>query len=359
MRTSVSMLALGALLAWSAPAARAGDDATNWYDDYDKALAAAKAENKDLLVDFSGSDWCGWCIKLHEEVFAHESFTNGARKGFVLCVLDFPRGEEAKAKVPNPKRNQELSQQHGVRGFPTVLLMSSEGEVYAQTGYRPGGPEKYLKEIEQCASTKPLVKGWDAADDVGKVALCKKATGLLTTIDDDAPAAGALQPMVAWGVTADPKNEKGLHDAALTQLALKGLADPSLLSEVKVLDPKNEKGLQTGMVGAAFRAAHNEAGARAAIAVLKTVDELGVVKHKDAATWYFYAAVWSHKKFGYAVAAKHFAERARDAGVEHPQWKAALEEILGGATSENEGCGCGEIEEGCGCGCGCGEEDDG
>jgi len=108
---------------------------SKWYDDFDVAVEAAKREKKDLLVDFTGSDWCGWCIRLHKEVFDHAAFDAGVKDHFILVALDFPRGEAAKKKVPNPARNNELQQKYGVRGFPTILLMGADGEVYGKTGY--------------------------------------------------------------------------------------------------------------------------------------------------------------------------------------------------------------------------------
>ncbi|MCA9002492.1 MAG: thioredoxin family protein, partial [Planctomycetes bacterium] len=120
-----------------------------WMDDFDAAVKVAKEQNKHLLVDFTGSDWCGWCIKLHKEVFAHESWESAATQEYVLVALDFPQGEEAKAKVPNPERNRELAGKYGVGGYPTILLMTADGDVFGETGYQAGGPEAYLKHMAE------------------------------------------------------------------------------------------------------------------------------------------------------------------------------------------------------------------
>src|SRR5262245_14207111 len=87
---------------------------SQWFADYDLAQKEAEKTGKDLLVDFTGSDWCGWCIRLHGEVFEHEAFDRGVEKDFVLVALDFPHAKEVKAKVPNPERNAELLRLHGV-----------------------------------------------------------------------------------------------------------------------------------------------------------------------------------------------------------------------------------------------------
>ncbi len=120
-----------------------------WLTDFDKAREKARKENKYLLVDFTGSDWCGWCIRLKKEVFGEKAFQEQASKDFVLVSLDFPKKPENIQKVPleQQRRNQELVQQYNVTGFPTILLMDAEGRPFATTGYQPGGVEAYLKHI--------------------------------------------------------------------------------------------------------------------------------------------------------------------------------------------------------------------
>ena len=64
-----------------------------WVADFDVAVKQAREQGKHLLVDFTGSDWCGWCIKLHDEVFAKEAFLKAAQEKYVLVALDFPRDQ--------------------------------------------------------------------------------------------------------------------------------------------------------------------------------------------------------------------------------------------------------------------------
>ncbi len=137
-----------------APSAAAQNE-DGWYADFNSASAAAAASGKDILVDFTGSDWCGWCIKLDKEVFAHPEFLNPAQEKFILLALDFPRSEEVKATVPNPNQNNELKGKYKVRGFPTILLMSADGEVYAKTGYRKGGPDAYIEHLDSLYAKRP------------------------------------------------------------------------------------------------------------------------------------------------------------------------------------------------------------
>jgi thiol-disulfide isomerase/thioredoxin len=126
--------------------------------DFDKATQLAQKEGKDLFVDFTGSDWCGWCIKLHDEVFQHDAFLKPIQEDYILVALDYPRKEAAKALVPNPKRNQELKKKYAIRGYPTILLMTPDGEVYGKTGYRKGGPELYVEHVKKLQTERPQNK---------------------------------------------------------------------------------------------------------------------------------------------------------------------------------------------------------
>ncbi|MEY4272023.1 MAG: hypothetical protein RL250_889 [Verrucomicrobiota bacterium] len=136
-RLGLSALALLATL----PSLFAAD---TWLTDLDAAKKQAAAEKKDILVDFTGSDWCGWCIRLKKEVFDQPEFADASKK-FVLVEIDFPR---AKKQSPEVKaKNEALSKQYAISGFPTILLLDAQGEVYAQTGYQEGGAKKYLAHL--------------------------------------------------------------------------------------------------------------------------------------------------------------------------------------------------------------------
>ncbi|MGO9111836.1 MAG: thioredoxin fold domain-containing protein [Thermoguttaceae bacterium] len=143
----VTAAALSAALAFGA-FARTGCAADGlWQTDFKAAQAKAKEEKKYLLVDFTGSDWCVWCTRLHNEVFDKEPFKAEAPKQFVLVELDFPHEKEQSDDLK--KQNKELSEKYNIEGFPTVLLMDTEGQVIARTGYRAGGVEGYLKHLAE------------------------------------------------------------------------------------------------------------------------------------------------------------------------------------------------------------------
>lgn len=123
----------------------AAEENSLWQTDFKAAQAKAKAEKKLLLLDFTGSDWCGWCIRLDQEVFNTEAFRSEAPKHFVLVQLDFPQGKELPEALA--AQNAKLADQYSVQGYPTILLLDADGALVARTGYRPGGEEAYLKHL--------------------------------------------------------------------------------------------------------------------------------------------------------------------------------------------------------------------
>ncbi len=122
--------------------------AEGWETDFAKAKEKAKADNKYILIDFSGSDWCGWCIKLDKEVFQKQAFKDFAKENLVLMLADFPR-DKSKQSDELQKQNERLMKEYSVRGFPTVFILSPEGKTLAKTGYRDGGPKAYVEHIKQ------------------------------------------------------------------------------------------------------------------------------------------------------------------------------------------------------------------
>jgi len=122
------------------------NDNLNWEENLETALQKAKAENKAVLVNFTGSDWCQWCIKLSDEVFSKSEFEDYAEDNLILVRLDFPRNIEQSAETK--LYNNQLAQRYGVQGFPTILLFNSQGQMVLQTGYQPGGPVSYVNHLK-------------------------------------------------------------------------------------------------------------------------------------------------------------------------------------------------------------------
>ena len=121
--------------------------AEGWKTDYTAALAEASKENKMVLLDFTGSDWCGWCIKLQKDTFSKPEFKKFAQESLVLVELDFPRGKTQSDELK--KQNEELAEKFGVQGFPTLVLLDPQGkEATRNVGYLQGGPEAFIQWIE-------------------------------------------------------------------------------------------------------------------------------------------------------------------------------------------------------------------
>ena len=118
----------------------------NWNDNLEKAVEQAKKENKAVLVNFTGSDWCIWCKRLSAEVFQQKEFEEYAKKSLVLVMLDFPKDIEQTQETK--EYNNKLAQKYGIQGFPTILLIDGQGKLVAQTGYQPGGAAKYVEHLK-------------------------------------------------------------------------------------------------------------------------------------------------------------------------------------------------------------------
>ncbi|MDI9310401.1 MAG: thioredoxin family protein [Limnohabitans sp.] len=142
-----------------------------WHTDVKKAMEIAKKEDKPMFLFFTGSDWCGWCMRLQSEVFKTTEFESWAKEKVVLVELDFPRRSSQTEEIKT--QNMQLQQVLGVQGYPTVWFVKSEqkdGAISLQrlgsTGYVAGGPKvwieganqiltKYVSDKKPSTATKP------------------------------------------------------------------------------------------------------------------------------------------------------------------------------------------------------------
>ncbi len=125
--------------------ARAAD--LPWTTDLPKALDQAKTEKKAVLLNFTGSDWCPWCIKFDKEVFSTSEFAQYAKDHLVLVLVDFPRKKELSAKLH--EANKALQKKYEVDGFPTYVVLNAEGkEIGRQVGYEAGGPKAFVEKLD-------------------------------------------------------------------------------------------------------------------------------------------------------------------------------------------------------------------
>ena len=203
IRRSLATLAIAGLLA--APALAGGE---GWVEDFDAAKQTASTEGKDLLIDFTGSDWCGWCIKLNEEVFSHDEFKDYAKSHFVLVELDYPRSKPQTAEIK--AQNAKLRDEYGVRGYPTIILADAQGRPYAQTGYRPNGPEAYVEHLKQLQQIRvDRDEQLDAAKNAQGVEKAKHLHEAMQLVGDDI-ALTHYGDIVDQIIKLDADNQAGL-----------------------------------------------------------------------------------------------------------------------------------------------------
>ncbi|MDD5140673.1 MAG: thioredoxin family protein [Verrucomicrobiales bacterium] len=120
----------------------------NWGTDLPKALAQAKAEKKMVLLDFTGSDWCGWCIKFDKETLSTDKFAEYAKTHLELVVVDFPNKKPQSDALK--AANKALGEKYKANGYPTFVLLNADGkEIGRQVGYAPGGPEAFIAKLEK------------------------------------------------------------------------------------------------------------------------------------------------------------------------------------------------------------------
>ena len=121
----------------------------NWHTDVREAIAVSNKEKKPLMMFFTGSDWCGWCIRLQNEVLKTPEFQKWAKENVILVELDYPKRTAQTPEIKN--QNAELQQAFAIRGYPTVHFATAEskdGKVnfkgLGNTGYVAGGPQAWL-----------------------------------------------------------------------------------------------------------------------------------------------------------------------------------------------------------------------
>jgi thioredoxin-related protein len=119
-----------------------------WSTDFDQALDQARANGKMVLLDFTGSDWCPWCIRFDHEVLATDQFAAYARNKLELVRVDFPRTKPQDDALK--QANEALASRYHVTGYPTLVLVNYAGnELGRQVGYAAGGPNAFIAELEK------------------------------------------------------------------------------------------------------------------------------------------------------------------------------------------------------------------
>lgn len=123
----------------------AGSELT-WHTDIKKAQQIAAKSDKHVLLHFTGSDWCPWCIKLDANVFSTPEFVEFAASDLVLVKVDFPRSHQLSKE--QTAANERLAQKYRIRGFPTIVVLNSEGERVGTTGFRQESVTSYIEHLQ-------------------------------------------------------------------------------------------------------------------------------------------------------------------------------------------------------------------
>ncbi len=181
-----------------------------WTSDFEAAKKQATDGKKSLLLEFTGSDWCPPCKRLNKEVFSQEAFEAGVKDKLVLVKLDFPK-DKSKLSEATIAQNGALQKKYSISGYPTILLADEHGKPFAKTGYRPGGPEEYVKHLDELLAVR--TKRDAAFAEAAKIEGVDKAKALVSAIEamslDEAVVASFYSEQIDAIKAADPKDESG------------------------------------------------------------------------------------------------------------------------------------------------------
>jgi len=262
-----------------------------------------------------------------------DAFSSKVTTDYVLVSLDFPHGEEAKALVPNPERNAELQKKYGVTGYPTVLLMTPEGEVFGRSGYTGATPEDYLADVvaqrtegkAALAKIKMIHEEFEAAAD--KMAVVKKASAMLADLNG-APGAETLSKIVRKGFELDPENKSDFKKSALLALLKSGQSNDADVAMATEMDPANEHGLMEAVVAHSMESLASLDDLENFLVATDALFATGKVHDQEmVSSFWLNAAYFCHKYLEKPAEAKVWAQRAKDLGVDEEGME-IIKEIL-------------------------------
>ncbi|PCJ52194.1 MAG: hypothetical protein COA70_12740 [Planctomycetota bacterium] len=267
-------------------------------------------------------------------MYEKDAFSANITKDYVLVVLDFPNAEEVKALVPNPERNEELKIKYGITGFPTVLLMTPDGEVFGKSGYTGATPEEYLADVvtkrtegkAALAKIKMINQEFEAAKD--KMVVVKKAAGLLANLDG-APGAETLSAIVRKGFKLDPENKSKFKVDALKALLKSGQNNDAELAMATEMDPANEFGLMEAVLSISMESLGSIEELAPFLEEAAALFATGKVHDKElVGRFWFNSARFCHLYLEMPEEAKVWAQRAKDVGVKD-EFMELVNKILG------------------------------
>lgn len=119
---------------------------TTWHQSFEEASAVSRETGKPMLVNFTGSDWCSFCVKLKSEVFETAEFEKWGKQNVVLVEIDYPKRSPQSPKIK--AQNQELAKRFNITSYPTVLLMTAEGEVLGDRLGYDQSPNRWIAKAD-------------------------------------------------------------------------------------------------------------------------------------------------------------------------------------------------------------------
>ncbi|WP_130733760.1 thioredoxin family protein [Flavobacterium sp. J27] len=120
----------------------------DWKYNFEEAKEVAKKENKDIVLIFSGSDWCAPCIKLDKNIWQSEAFKKESSDKWILVKANFPRKKANQLSEEQTEHNRNLAEKYNIEGsFPLVVLLDNNGKVLGKMGFKNVSPEEYIKMI--------------------------------------------------------------------------------------------------------------------------------------------------------------------------------------------------------------------
>ena len=209
----VSAAAIVATAATAAEVAEKGAELGKWTSDAPAAQELAKTTGKPLFIQFTGSDWCGWCKLMDGKVFSTTEWADYAKDNLVLLYIDFPRGKKQSDALK--EQNDKLSEQYGIGGFPTYIILDAQGKQIGQLGAsQDATAQGFIDEVKDVLIVQEIDKLLSAED----LAAYKAAEAELAELEKKVEAWQAKMMQEAQAMQT-------LFDAANTKLdALKAKA---------------------------------------------------------------------------------------------------------------------------------------
>ncbi len=309
-----------------------------WHRDLEEAKRIAKKEGKHLLLDFTGSGWCGFCTKLHAEVFDHPDYAPGVAGDFVHVVLDFDAELNARKDLPFADQNNRLRESLKIEAFPTVLLMTADGVAYESFAYAPGGAGPYVDRLlfaREKASflekTVPKIAGAVARAKSAELAAAAADEAMLLLTQAGAhPLARRLVPIVTTVMKSEnvsPKREA----AAVAALSAAEVVDREVIDRAFRLDPRNGAGLPEAALAGAFRSIEDVDQVEWLIDRAELLRRAGpIFDVQRAAQLYGDCAYWAQNWLGDASRAAVHARFALSLDPKDPDLRSMLEGLSSG-----------------------------